>query len=172
MLKVGDQLPAVTLYEYIPAEGGACALGPDPVDTALAAAGKTIVLFAVPGAFTPVCSEQHLPGYLAQYEALKAAGADEIWCVACNDPFVMGAWGQAQGVQGKIRMLGDGNNALAQAAGLTLDLTARGFGVRSVRYSALVRDGRIVTLNVEAPGEFAVSDAATMLAQLGANPKA
>ena len=172
MLQVGDQLPAVTLYEYVPAEGGECALGPDAVDTAQAAAGKTIVLFAVPGAFTPVCSERHLPGYLEQYEALKAAGADEIWCVACNDPFVMGAWGQAQGVQGKIRMLGDGNNALAQAAGLTLDLTARGFGVRSVRYSALVRDGRIVTLNVEAPGEFAVSDAATMLAQLGANPKA
>ncbi|MBQ9578162.1 MAG: peroxiredoxin [Ottowia sp.] len=171
MLQVGDQLPAVTLYEYVPAEGGECALGPDAVDTAQAAAGKTIVLFAVPGAFTPLCSERHLPGYLEQYEALKAAGADEIWCVACNDPFVMGAWGQAQGVQGKIRMLGDGNNALAQAAGLTLDLTARGFGVRSARYSALVHDGRIVTLNVEALGEFAVSDAATMLEQLKANPK-
>ena len=172
MLQVGDQLPAVTLYEYVPAEGGECALGPDAVDTAQAAAGKTIAILAVPGAFTPLCSERHLPGYLEQYEALKAAGADEIWCVACNDPFVMGAWGQAQGVQGKIRMLGDGNNALAQAAGLTLDLTARGFGVRSARYSALVRDGRIVTLNVEAPGEFAVSDAATMLEQLKANPKA
>ena len=172
MLTPGDQLPAVTLHEYVPAEGGACALGPDAVNTAEASAGKTIVLFAVPGAFTPVCSERHLPGYLEQYEALKAAGADEIWCVACNDPFVMGTWGQAQGVQGKIRMLGDGNNALAQAAGLTQDMTARGFGVRSARYSALVRDGRIVTLNVEALGEFAVSDAATMLEQLKANPKA
>ena len=172
MLNPGDQLPAVTLHEYVPAEGGACALGPALVNTAEAAAGKTIVLFAVPGAFTPVCSEQHLPGYLEHYEALKAAGADEIWCVACNDPFVMGAWGQAQGVRGRIRMLGDGNNALAQAAGLTLDMSARGFGVRSARYSALVRDGRIVTLNVEAPGEFAVSDAATMLEQLKVNPKA
>ena len=172
MLKVGDQLPAVTLYEYVPAEGGECALGPDPVDTAKAAAGKTIVLFAVPGAFTPVCSEQHVPGYLEQYEALKAAGADEIWCTAVNDAFVMGYWGQAQGVKGHVRMLADGGADFARAAGLTLDLTARGFGVRSNRYSMLVRDGRVVTLNVEAPGEFAVSDAATMLAQLKANPKA
>lgn len=172
MLQVGDPLPAVTLYEYIPAEGGACALGPEAVDTAQAAAGKTIVLIAVPGAFTPVCSEQHVPGYLAQFDAIKAAGADELWCVACNDAFVMGNWGKALGVQGKIRMLGDGNNALAQAAGLVQDMTARGFGQRSSRYSALVQGGRIVALNVEAPGEFAVSDAATMLAQLKANPRA
>ena len=172
MLQVGDQLPAVTLHEYVPAEGGECALGPDAVDTAQAAAGKTIAILAVPGAFTPLCSERHLPGYLEQYEALKAAGADEIWCTAVNDAFVMGYWGQAQGVRGRIRMLADGNADFARAVGLTLDLAARGFGVRSNRYSMLVRDGRIVSLNVEALGEFAVSDAATMLAQLKANPKA
>ncbi len=172
MLKVGDQLPAVTLYEYVPADGGECALGPDPVDTAKAAAGKTIALFGVPGAFTPGCSEQHLPGYLEHYDALKAAGADEIWCTSTNDAFVMGYWGKAQGVQGKIRMLADGDGALMQATGLKLDMTGKGFGVRSARYSALVRDGRIVTLNVEAQGEVNVSDAATMLAQLKANPKA
>ena len=165
MIQVGDTLPAVTLMEYVETEGGGCSLGPNPVEVAKAAAGKTIALFAVPGAYTPTCSAKHVPGYVDQYEALKAAGVDEIWCVSVNDVFVMGAWGRDQKVDGKVRMLADGSAEFAKATGLTLDLTARGLGLRSNRYSMLVKDGVVKTLNVEGPGHFEVSDAATMLAQ-------
>jgi peroxiredoxin len=165
MIQVGDTLPAVTLMEYVETEGGGCSLGPNPVEVAKAAAGKTIALFAVPGAYTPTCSAKHVPGYVDQYEALKAAGVDEIWCVSVNDVFVMGAWGRDQKVDGKVRMLADGSAEFAKATGLTLDLTARGLGLRSNRYSMLVKDGVVKTLNVEGPGQFEVSDAATMLAQ-------
>jgi len=161
MIKVGDRLPAVTLSEYSEVEGNGCSIGPNPVDVTKAAAGKTIALFAVPGAFTPTCSARHVPSFLQQHEALKAAGVDEIWCLAVNDAFVMGAWASG----GKIRMLGDGDAAFAKAAGLTLDLNGKGMGLRSARYSMLVKDGRVATLNVEAPGKFEVSDGATMLAQ-------
>jgi peroxiredoxin len=165
MIQVGDTLPAVTLMEYVETEGGGCSLGPNPVEVAKAAAGKTIALFAVPGAYTPTCSAKHVPGYVDQYEALKAAGVDEIWCVSVNDVYVMGAWGRDQKVDGKVRMLADGSAEFAKATGLTLDLTARGLGLRSNRYSMLVKDGVVKTLNVEGPGQFEVSDAATMLAQ-------
>lgn len=165
MIKVGDSLPAVTLMEYSEVEGEGCSIGPNPVEVAKAAAGKTIALFAVPGAFTPTCSAQHVPGYLDNAEALKAAGVDEIWCLAVNDAFVMGAWARDQKAGGKIRFLADGSGDFAKAAGLTLDLTARGMGVRSNRYSMLVKDGKVVSLNVEGPGKFEVSDGATMLAQ-------
>jgi len=165
MIQVGDKLPAVTLMEYVDVEGGGCSLGPNPVDVLKASAGKTIALFAVPGAYTPTCSAQHVPGYLAQYDALKAAGVDEIWCVSVNDVFVMGAWGRDQKCAGKVRMLADGSAEFAQATGLTLDLTARGLGLRSNRYSMLVKDGVVKTLNIEGPGKFEVSDAATLLAQ-------
>lgn len=165
MIKVGDRLPAVTLSEYSEVEGNGCSIGPNPVDVAKAAAGKTIALFAVPGAFTPTCSARHVPSFLQQHEALKAAGVDEIWCLAVNDAFVMGAWAREQKSGGKIRMLGDGDAAFAKAAGLTLDLNGKGMGLRSARYSMLVKDGRVATLNVEAPGKFEVSDGATMLAQ-------
>ena len=165
MIQVGDTLPAVTLMEYVETEGGGCSLGPNPVEVSKAAAGKTIALFAVPGAYTPTCSAKHVPGYVDQYEALKAAGVDEIWCVSVNDVFVMGAWGRDQKVDGKVRMLADGSAEFAKATGLTLDLTARGLGLRSNRYSMLVKDGVVKTLNVEGPGQFEVSDAATMLAQ-------
>ena len=166
MIKIGDKLPAVTLAEYSEVESNGCSIGPNPVDVAQAAAGKTIALFAVPGAFTPTCSAQHVPGYLAHYDALKAAGADEIWCLSVNDPFVMGAWGRELQTGGKIRMLADGDAAFAKATGLTLDLSGRGLGLRSNRYSMLVKNGQVVTLNVEAPGKFEVSDGATLLAQL------
>jgi peroxiredoxin len=106
-----------------------------------------------------------VPGYVAQFEALKAAGVDEIWCVSVNDAFVMGAWGRDQHSTGKVRMMGDGSAEFTQAVGLTLDLTARGMGLRSNRYSMLVKDGKLVTLNVEGPGKFEVSDADTMLSQ-------
>ncbi|MFT3812986.1 MAG: peroxiredoxin [Acidovorax sp.] len=165
MIKVGDQLPATTLMEFVEVEGNGCSLGPNPVPVAQAAAGKTIALFALPGAFTPTCSAQHVPGYVAQADALRAAGVDEIWCLSVNDAFVMGAWARDQKTAGKVRMLADGSADFAKATGLTLDLSGKGMGLRSNRYSMLVKDGKVATLNVEGPGKFEVSDAATMLAQ-------
>ena len=165
MIQVGDKLPAATLMEFNEVEGEGCAIGPMPVDVLKAATGKTIALFALPGAYTPTCSAKHVPGYVEQAAAFKAAGVDEIWCVSVNDAFVMGAWGREQGTLGKVRMLGDGSAEFAQATGLTLDLTARGMGLRSNRYSMLVKDGVVTSLNIEGPGKFEVSDAATLLAQ-------
>jgi glutaredoxin/glutathione-dependent peroxiredoxin len=141
MIQVGDKLPASTLMEYSEVEGEGCSIGPNPVDTAKASAGKTIALFALPGAFTPTCSAKHVPGYVAHYEELKNAGVDEIWCVSVNDAFVMGAWARDQKTGSKVRMLADGSAAFTQATGLTLDLTARGMGLRSDRYSMLIKDG-------------------------------
>ena len=165
MLKVGDKLPAGTLSEFIEVEGNGCSLGPNSFDLQKATAGKKIAIFAVPGAYTPTCSVQHVPGYVARASELKAAGVDEIWCVAVNDPFVMGAWGRDQKTTDKIRMMADGSADFTKAAGLTLDLTARGLGIRSQRYSMLVVDGVVKTLNIEGPGKFEVSDADTLLAQ-------
>jgi len=165
MIKVGDTLPSTTLMEFSEVEGNGCSIGPNAVDVGQAVAGKTIALFALPGAFTPTCSAKHLPPYLAQFDAFKAAGVDEIWCVSVNDAFVMGAWARDQNTAGKIRMLADGSAAFTQATGLTLDLTARGMGLRSNRYSMLIKDGKVASLNVEAAGKFEVSDADTLLAQ-------
>ena len=165
MIKVGDTLPAVKLMEYVEVEGNGCSIGPNPVERPAALSGKNIALFAVPGGFTPTCSERHLPGYIEQADAFKAAGVDEIWCVAVNDAFVMGAWGRDQKATGKVRMIADGDAALAKALGLTLDLNGKGLGLRSNRYSMLVKDGKVVTLNVEGPGKFEVSGADTLLAQ-------
>ena len=165
MIKVGDTLPAGTLMEYSEVEGEGCSIGPNAVDVTKTVAGKTIAIFAVPGAFTPTCSAKHVPGYVEKADEFKAAGVDEIWCLAVNDAFVMGAWAREQKTGDKVRMLGDGSGIFAQALGLTLDLNARGMGLRSQRYSMLVKDGVVKTLNVEAPGKFDVSDAATLLAQ-------
>ncbi|MBK6469157.1 MAG: peroxiredoxin [Betaproteobacteria bacterium] len=165
MLKVGDKLPAGTLQEFIEVEGNGCSLGPNTFDIAKLTAGKKIAIFALPGAYTPTCSAKHVPGYVEQADALKAAGIDEIWCVSVNDAFVMGAWGRDQKTAGKVRMMADGSAEFTKATGLTLDLTARGMGLRSNRYSMLVVDGVVKSLNVEAPGKFEVSDAGTMLAQ-------
>ena len=166
MIQVGDTLPAVTLAEYSEVEGNGCSLGPNPVDVTQAAAGKTIAIFAVPGAFTPTCSAKHVPSYLQNADALKAAGVDEIWCLSVNDAFVMGAWARDQKTDGKIRMLADGDAAFAKATGLTLDLNGKGLGLRSNRYSMLVKDGKVAALNIEGPGKFEVSDGATLLAQV------
>ncbi|HEY8048273.1 MAG TPA: peroxiredoxin [Ramlibacter sp.] len=166
MIKVGDPIPAVTLQEYSEVEGNGCSIGPNPVNTAEAAKGKTIAVFALPGAFTPTCSAKHVPGYVEKADELKKAGADEIWCLSVNDAFVMGAWARDQKTGGKVRMLADGSADFAKAAGLTLDLTSRGMGVRSTRYSMLVKDGKVASLDVEAPGKFEVSDAGTMLSRL------
>lgn len=166
MLKVGDKLPSGSLQEYIEVEGNGCTIGPNAFDISEAAAGKTIAVFALPGAFTPTCSAQHVPGYIEQADALRAAGVDEIWCIAVNDAFVMGAWGREQHSQGKIRMMADGSADFAKATGLTIDLAKRGIGLRSNRYSMLVVDGTVKSLNVESTGKFEVSDAVTLLSQL------
>ncbi len=165
MIKVGDTLPEATLMEYSEVEGNGCSIGPNAVNVAKASAGKTIALFALPGAFTPTCSAKHVPGYLEKFNELKSAGVDEIWCVSVNDAFVMGAWARDLKAAGKVRMLGDGDANFTKATGLTLDLTGRGMGLRSNRYSMLVKDGTVKSLNVEAPGKFEVSDAGTILAQ-------
>ena len=165
MIKVGDKLPAGTLGEFVEVEGNGCSIGPNSFDIEKATAGKKIALFALPGAFTPTCSAKHVPGYVAQADAFKAAGVDEIWCVSVNDAFVMGAWGRDQKTAGKVRMMADGSADFAKATGLTLDLTARGMGMRSNRYSMLVDNGVVKALNVEGPGKFEVSDADTLLRQ-------
>jgi glutaredoxin/glutathione-dependent peroxiredoxin len=165
MLKVGDKLPAGSLQEFIEVEGDGCSLGPNSFDIEKTTAGKKIAVFALPGAYTPTCSAKHVPGYVEHASALRAAGVDEIWCVSVNDAFVMGAWGRDQKTAGKVRMMADGSAAFAQATGLTLDLTARGMGLRANRFSMLVVDGVVKSLNVEGPGKFEISDAQTMLTQ-------
>jgi glutaredoxin/glutathione-dependent peroxiredoxin len=165
MIQVGEKIPATTLMEFVEVEGNGCSVGPNPVKSDAATAGKTIAVFALPGAFTPTCSAQHVPGYVQHAADFKAAGVDEIWCLSVNDAFVMGAWARDQKTGDKVRMLADGDAAFAKATGLTLDLTGKGLGLRSNRYSMLVKDGVVKTLNVEGPGKFEVSDAATLLAQ-------
>ncbi len=165
MIQIGDTLPAAVLMEYSEVEGEGCSIGPNAVDVAKAAAGKTIALFALPGAYTPTCSAKHVPGFVQHFDDFKAAGVDEIWCVSVNDAFVMGAWARDQKTGTKVRMLADGSADFTKATGLTLDLTSRGMGLRSNRYSMLVKDGKVASLNVEGPGKFEVSDAGTLLAQ-------
>jgi len=165
-IQVGDRVPDGTLTEFIETETAGCSLGPNAFSVAELVKGKKIVVFAVPGAFTPTCSAQHLPGYVAQADAIKARGVDEIWCVAVNDAFVMGAWGRAQKTHGKVRMLADGSAQWTRALGLEFDLTEAGLGVRSRRYSALIDDGVVRRLNLETGGAFEVSSAEDMLKQL------
>lgn len=159
MIKVGDQIPSMTLTK-------ATAEGPKPVTTDEIFKGRTVVLFAVPGAFTPTCSAKHLPGYVQNFAALKAKGVDEVVCMAVNDGFVMGAWGRDQGVGDNITMLSDGSAALTKAMGLELDLVARGMGVRSQRFAMVAQDGKVTHLAVEAAGGFDVSRAEAVLAAL------
>jgi glutaredoxin/glutathione-dependent peroxiredoxin len=166
MITIGDKLPESTLMETTEF-GDACPLSPKPVSTAAAAKGKRIVLFGLPGAYTPTCSAKHVPGYVANLDALKARGVDEIWCVSVNDAYVMAAWGRDQDAIGKIRMLGDGSAELTKKLGLDRDLTKDGMGIRSRRFSLLVEDGVVKQVNVEQPGKFEVSNAETMLTQLG-----
>lgn len=165
-IKVGDRIPDGTLAEFIETATDTCAVGPNNFQVADLVKGKKIALFAVPGAFTPTCSAKHLPGYLQLHDELKAKGVDEIWCVAVNDPFVMGAWGRDQGANGRVRMLADGSANWTRELGLELDLTARGMGLRSQRYSAVLDDGVVTQLNIEEGGQFKVSDAQTLLDQI------
>jgi peroxiredoxin len=165
-IKVGDRVPAGTLTEFIETETAGCSVGPNDFQIADLVKGKKILMFALPGAFTPTCSAKHLPGFVQHHDAIKAKGVDEIWCVAVNDAFVMGAWGRDQKVSGKVRMLGDGAATWTKAMGLELDLTARNMGVRSQRYAAILEDGVITALAVEAPGSFEVSSAEAMIKHL------
>src|SRR6516164_5939750 len=159
-INVGDKIPSVTLKQLTPE-------GVKEFTTDEIFRGKKVVLFAVPGAFTPACSQRHLPGYVDKAADLKAKGIDEIACVAVNDAFVMGAWGKEQKTEGKIRMLADGSGDFARALGLELDLTKGGLGVRSKRYAMLVDNGVVESLSVEAqPGQVEVSSAEAMLKAL------
>ncbi len=158
-ISVGDKIPAVTFIQPT-------ADGPQPVASADYFAGKRVALFSVPGAFTPTCSAKHLPGFVEKADELKAKGIDEIACTAVNDAFVMGAWGKASGVEGKVTMLADGNGDFAKAVGLEMDGSKFGLGSRGQRFAMVIKDGVVEHLFVEAPGEFRVSSAEYMLEHL------
>jgi peroxiredoxin len=164
-IKVGDRLPSGTLWEFIDEETPGCTVGPNAFQVENLVKGKRIAIFGLPGAFTPTCSAKHLPGYTQNADKLKASKVDEIWCLSVNDAFVMGAWGREQGAKGKVRMMADGSGLYSKALGLEMDLVARGLGVRSQRYSMLVDNGVVKTLNIEEPGKFEVSGAEKLLEQ-------
>jgi peroxiredoxin len=166
MIKIGDRIPDATLTESTEF-GEACPIGPQKVSVGEATKGKRIVIFGLPGAYTPTCSAKHVPGYVKNLDALKAKKVDEVWCISLNDGFVMAAWGRDQKAIGKVRFLGDGNGELSKKLGLDVDLSVAGLGTRLQRCSLFVEDGVVKQLNVEAPGKFEVSDAETMLKQLG-----
>jgi peroxiredoxin len=157
-IKVGDKIPAAKLSEMT-------SNGPTPVATADFFAGKKVVLFSVPGAFTPTCSAKHLPGFVTHADEILAKGVDEIACVSVNDVFVMNAWGKSANAE-KLHMLADGNGEFAKALGLELDATGFGMGKRSQRFALIADDGKVTGLFVEAPGEFRVSSAEHVLANL------
>lgn len=166
-IQVGESLPEGKLSEcteFDPANG--CPLNPQPQEVLPQAKGKKLVIFGVPGAFTPLCSAKHLPGYVERYAQLKAKGVDEIWCMAVNDPFVMAAWGREQQAGGKVRMMADGSAEYAKKLGLERDLTAGGMGVRCYRFAMIVEDGVVQYLGVEASGKFEVSNVEAVLAKL------
>jgi len=155
-IKVGDKIPSATFMEMQDGK-------PTPVPSDNFFAGKKVAVFALPGAFTPTCSAKHVPGFVANYDALKAKGVSEIACVSVNDAFVMGAWGKDQKSDGKVHMLADGNGDFTRAIGLEMDGTKFGMGKRSQRYSMIVDNGVVTSLNVEEPGAFEVSSAEYLL---------
>ena len=169
-ITVGDRLPDGTLTEFVETETPGCTLGPNTFKVFEMVKGKRLIIFGVPGAFTPTCSAKHMPGYIANHDRFRAKKVDEIWCISVNDAYVMGAWGKDQRSSGKVRMMADGSAVYTKALGLDMDLTARGMGVRSQRYSMLVEDGVVKSLNIEQPGKFEVSDAERMLRQLSLEP--
>jgi len=166
-IKVGDTLPAGTLSEFIEVEGNGCSVGPNEFKIGDLTKGRKIVIFGLPGAFTPTCSAKHVPSYVQNYDRLKAKGVADVICMSVNDAFVMGAWARDQKTAGKVRMMGDGSAAYTKALGLELDLAAKGLGMRCQRFSMLVDDGVVKALNIEAPGKYEVSGAETLLKQLG-----
>jgi peroxiredoxin (alkyl hydroperoxide reductase subunit C) len=158
-IKVGDTIPSMKLMTPT-------ADGPKEISTDEIFKGKKVVMFAVPGAFTPTCSAKHLPGFVQDADAIKAKGVDSIVCLAVNDVFVLGAWAKDQGAGDKVLMLADGSAAFTKALGLELDLVARGLGVRAQRFALIADDGKVTHLAVEAPGGFDVSRAEAILAAL------
>ena len=167
MIAAGQPLPQGKLMESTSFDDSTgCPTGPQEVDVLATAKDKKIVIFGLPGAYTPTCSAKHVPSFIQNASALKAKGVDEVWCVTTNDAFVMAAWGKHMKVDGKIRMLADGSAKYVKELGLELDLTARGMGVRSNRYAMIVDKGVVKGVYVEAPGKFEVSDAETMLKDL------
>lgn len=166
-IKVGDRLPEGTLSEsteFDPVNG--CPMKPQTHAVSDLVKGKKIIIFGLPGAYTPTCSAQHLPGYIDNFYKLKAKGVDEIWCMAVNDGFVMAAWGRERSAGGKVRMMADGSAAYAKKLGLEFDLTEKGMGMRCQRFALLVDDGVVKHIAVEAPGKFEVSNAESLLAVL------
>ncbi|QJR13945.1 peroxiredoxin [Usitatibacter palustris] len=164
-IKVGDKLPEGSVNEFIEVEGNGCSIGPNTFKVEELTKGKKIAIFGLPGAFTPTCSAKHVPSYLKNIDALKAKGVDEVWCFAVNDAFVMGAWARDQKAGGKIRFMADGSADYTKKLGLELDLMGRGMGMRCQRFSLLVDDGVVKSVNVEGPGKFEVSDGDTMVKQ-------
>ena len=156
MIQIGDRVPDVELYRMSPS-------GPEAITSGGVFYDKRVVLFALPGAFTPTCSAHHLPGYLERSEEIRSKGIDSIACLSVNDAFVMDAWRKDQGIEDEIEMLADGAGVFTGAIGLELNLSKRGYGTRSARYAMIVKDAVVTHLNVEAPGKFEVSDAATIL---------
>ena len=163
MIKIGDQIPDATLTESTEF-GEACPVGPKTLSVADETKGKRVVIFGLPGAYTPTCSAKHVPGYVANLDALKAKKVDEVWCVSVNDGFVMAAWGRDLNAIGKVRMLGDGAGEFAKKIGLDTEIPTMGLRVK--RFSMFVDDGVVKQVNVEAPGKFEVSNAETMLGQI------
>jgi len=155
-IQVGDKIPSVTVK----------ATDMNDISTDDLFGGKKVVLFAVPGAFTPTCSNQHLPGFVEQADAIRAKGVDDVICMSVNDAFVMGAWGEDRGASDRVRMIADGNGDLSKALGLDFDGSGIGFGLRCQRFAAIVEDGVVTTLAVEAPGKFEVSSAEAILSAL------
>jgi glutaredoxin/glutathione-dependent peroxiredoxin len=166
MIAVNQTVPNATLYEFIAEETPGCTIGPNAFQVSEIVKGKKIVVFGLPGAFTPTCSAQHVPGYVAHYDAIKAKGVDEIWCVSVNDAFVMGAWGDNLHAAKKVRMMGDGSAEWTKALGLEFDLVARGLGIRSQRYVMVLENGVVKHLAVEAAGKFEVSSAEAVMAHI------
>src|SRR6201990_543478 len=166
MIKTGEKLPDATVFEMIDEAREGCTIGANSFSVSHETAGKRVVIFGLPGAFTPTCSARHVPGYVEAAADLSAAGIDEVWCVSVNDAFVMSAWGRDLQASGKVKMIADGSARFTQALGLDQDLSERGMGIRSQRYAMVVDDGVVKTLSVEAPGKFEVSDAQSILATL------
>ena len=166
-IKVGDKLPSGVLSEYVEVATAGCAVGPNEFKTDDLTRGKKVAIFGLPGAFTPTCSAKHVPSYLQNIDKLKAKGVSDVICMSVNDAYVMGAWARDQHADGKVRMMGDGSALFTKALGLELDLTAKGLGMRCQRFSMLVDNGVVKVLNIEAPSKYEVSDAETMLKQMG-----
>jgi peroxiredoxin len=165
-IKIGDTLPEGTLMEYIEVEGEGCSVGPNAFKVSDLTAGKKVIFFGLPGAFTPGCSNFHLPGFVKHFDDFKARGVDAIYCLSVNDAFVMGAWARDQKTAGKVRLLADGSGAFTKQLGLELDLTTKGMGIRSQRYAMLVDKGVVKQLNIDASGKIEASGAETLLKQL------